>query len=58
MGSELTETEYITLKHVLKFNDEKIKRFENIGLSDKDREFIILDMMIHSFESGRKIKIK
>ena len=54
MGSELTETEYITLKHVLKFNDEKIKRFENIGLSDKDREFIILDMMIHSFEVGRK----
>lgn len=44
--SYLTETERMTLKHVLRFGNETIDRFENLNLSDSERSFLIFKMMV------------
>jgi hypothetical protein len=53
----LTETEEMTLRHIFKFDNNKIRQFESLNLDDKARSFLIFDMMLMAYERGRK-KIK
>ena len=56
VDNRLTETERTTLKHVFKLSNDMISRFEDMNLDDKTREFIIFDMMLESYEKGRKLR--
>lgn len=54
----MTETEWITLKHVLKFDRYKIDRFDNLNLDPETRAFIIFEMILNAHEKGRNINEK
>lgn len=52
--NRLTETEILTLKHILGFNNHAIARFESLNLDDNARQFIIFDMMMKLQEREQK----
>ncbi|AEO93339.1 gp68 [Bacillus phage G] len=49
----LTETETMTLKHLLGFNKQTIKRFEDLNLDDETRSFIVFDMIAKAQQKER-----
>lgn len=49
----LTETETMTLRHVLGFDKRTIERFEDLNLDDDTRSFIIFNMLVKLQEKER-----